>query len=130
MREKACVLLVDDEPNLLKMLVIRFELEGFETLTAMDGEEALKKARDEHPDLILLDLMLPKLDGYKVCTILKKDPQCQDIPIVMFTARAQQEDEKQGFACGADAYIRKPFNGTELISQIRRLLPGVKHPET
>ena len=122
MAEKARLLLVDDEPSIVKMVGKRLEVEGYEVLVAADGQAALAKARTEHPSLIILDLRLPKLNGYEVCTMLKQDPRYQKIPILMFTAKAQEKDEKLGIACGADAYLRKPFQAQELLGRIRALL--------
>ena len=123
MAEKPRILLVDDEPSIVKMVGKRLEIEGFEVLIAMDGQEGLMKAQHEHPHLIILDLMLPKLNGYEVCTRLKQDPAYQKIPIVLFTAKAKEKDEKLGMECGANAYVRKPFRAPELLERIRALLP-------
>ena len=126
MADKQRILLVDDEPSIVKMVGKRLEVEGFEVVIAMDGEEGLNKARTEHPDLIVLDLMLPKLNGYEICTLLKQDPRYQKIPVVLFTAKAQEKDEKIGMECGANAYVRKPFRAQELLDTIRSLIaaPG------
>jgi len=120
------ILLVDDEPSIVKMVAKRLEVEGYEVLVAMDGQEALKVAQTEGPDLIILDLMLPKLNGYEVCTMLKQDTRYQRIPVVMFSAKAQEKDEKLGLECGADAYVRKPFKAQELLDQIRALVNPVR----
>ena len=128
MAERSRILLVDDEPSIVKMVSKRLEVEGFEVLMAMEGEEGLTKACTEQPDLIILDLMLPKLNGYKVCTMLKQDPRYQKIPIILFTARAQEKDEKLGMECGADAYVRKPFRAQELLEKVRGLLTKVSQP--
>jgi DNA-binding response OmpR family regulator len=122
MEEKRRILLVDDEPSIVKMVGKRLEVEGFELLVAVDGQEALAKAKADQPDLIILDLMLPKLNGYEVCTMLKQDTRYQKIPILLFTAKAQEKDEKLGMECGADAYVRKPFRAQELLEKIRALL--------
>lgn len=122
MAEPPRILLVDDEPSIVKMVGKRLEVEGFRVLIAVDGQEGLDKARAEHPDLIILDLMLPKMNGYEVCTALKQDPQHQKIPIILFTAKAQEKDEKMGLECGANAYVRKPFRAQELLERIRSLL--------
>ena len=122
MAEKHRILLVDDEPSIVKMVGKRLEVEGFDVIIAMDAQEALNKARSEHPDLIVLDLMLPKLNGYEVCTMLKQDTRYQKIPIVLFTAKAQEKDEKLGMECGANAYVRKPFRAQELLEKIRSLI--------
>ena len=124
MGERLRILLVDDEPSIVKMVGKRLEVEGFEVLIAMDGQDGLDKARSQSPDLIVLDLMLPKLNGYEVCTMLKQDARYQKIPIVLFTAKAQEKDEKLGMECGANGYVRKPFRAQELLEKIRGLLPG------
>ncbi len=116
------LLLVDDEQSLVKLVKKRLEAEGFQVSVAVDGEEALQKAREELPDLIILDVMLPKMTGHEVCLILKQDPRYQNIPIILFTALAQARDEKIGFECGADAYIRKPFRAPDLVEKIRSLI--------
>lgn len=124
MAGKARVLIVDDEPSIIKMVSKRLEVEGFEVLIAMDGQEGLTKAQTESPDLIILDLMLPKLNGYEVCTMLKQDTLFQKIPVMLFTAKAQAKDEQLGMECGANAYMRKPFQAKELTDKIRSLLAG------
>ena len=124
MAGKPRVLLVDDEPSIVKMVGKRLEIEGFEVLVAMDGQEALTKAQGERPDLIILDLMLPKLNGYEVCTMLKQDTRYQKIPIIIFTAKTQEKDEKMALECGANAYMRKPFRAQELTEKIRSLIAG------
>ena len=124
MADRYRILLVDDEPSIVKMVGKRLEVEGFEVLIAMDGQEGLDKARAERPDLLVLDLMLPKLNGYEVCTMLKQDTRYQGIPVVLFTAKAQEKDEKLGLECGADAYVKKPFRAQELLEKIRALLPA------
>ena len=118
------ILLVDDEPSIVKMVGKRLEVEGFQVIVAMDGQDGLQKAQTEQPNLIILDLMLPKLNGYEVCTMLKQDTRYQKIPIMMFTAKAQDKDEKLGMECGANAYLRKPFRAQELLDKIRALLAG------
>jgi DNA-binding response OmpR family regulator len=119
---KKQILLVDDEAQLVDMLKIRLEANNYSVLTAYDGQEALEKARKENPDLIILDLMLPKMDGYKVCAMLKHDSRYSKIPIILCTARAQESDEKLGKEAGADAYIIKPFEPFVLLAKIEELL--------
>ena len=128
MAERHRILLVDDEPSIVKMVGKRLEVEGFDVVVAMDGQEGLSKAQTGNPDLIVLDLMLPKLNGYEVCTMLKQDTRYQKIPIVLFTAKAQEKDEKLGMECGADAYVRKPFRAQELLDKIRSLLTATQPP--
>ena len=128
MAEAPRILLVDDEPSILKVVSKRLEVEGYQVLVAIEGQEALAKAQAERPDLIILDLMLPKLNGYEVCTMLKQDTRYQQIPIMLFTAKAQDTDEQLGMECGADAYVRKPFRAQELLETIRRLLAASRRP--
>ncbi len=116
------ILLVDDEPHIIMMLENRMKHAGFEVLTAGDGQEALIKAKKEKPDLIILDLMLPKLDGYKVCRMLKFDEKYKHIPIIMLSARAQEADKKMGDAVGADGFVTKPFEPQVLLSKVKELL--------
>ena len=119
---KKKILLVEDESVLLNMVKMRLEANNYEVISAFDGQEGLEKARKERPDLIILDLMLPKLDGYKVCRMLKFDEKYKKIPIIMFTARAQQSDEEMGFEVGANAYITKPFEPQVLLAKIKELI--------
>ena len=120
--DKKRILLVDDEVQLVEVVKMRLEANNYEVIPAYDGQEALDKARKIKPDLIILDLMLPKMDGYKVCRMLKFDEKYKNIPIVMFTARAQDSDEKLGYEVGADGYIIKPFEPKALLDKIAELL--------
>jgi len=122
MMTKKKILVVEDEAELTGAIQIRLEQAGYEVLIAYDGQQALEKARGENPDLIVLDLMLPKIDGYKVCRMLKFDEKYKKIPIVMLTARAQEKDESLGYEVGADAFITKPFKYQALLSKIRELI--------
>ncbi len=116
------ILLVDDEQDMIYAVKMQLEASHFAVLTARDGQEGLDKARKEKPDLIILDLMLPKIDGYKVCRMLKFDEKYKDIPVIIYTARAQEADEKLGYEVGADAYMKKPFDPKKLLAKIRELL--------
>ena len=116
------ILLVDDEPNIVLLLETRLKANGFQVVSAADGLAALEAVKKEKPDLIILDLMLPKMDGYKVCGLLKKDTRFAKIPILIFTARAQAEDVKLGQELGADAYIVKPFEPKTLLEKIQELI--------
>lgn len=118
------LLLVDDDEELRKAMQLRFESSGFEVLTAADGLEALRKGRSEHPHVIILDLMLPQLNGYEVCRLLKFDQKFHHIPIILCTARSRQEDLIMGEAVGADAYVTKPFDGKALIAKAEELIAG------
>ena len=119
---KKRILVVDDEKDLVETVTFRLEASGYEVIAAGDGQEGLDKARKEAPDLIILDLMLPKMDGYKVCRMLKFDEKYKEIPIIMFTARAQETDKKIGEDVGVDAYITKPFEPQQLLEKIAELL--------
>ena len=108
------ILLVEDEKNIAKVVVYNLEREGYSVAVARDGEEGLAKARKEAPDLILLDLMIPKTDGLEVCRQLKSDPKTARIPIIMLTAKTQEADRVVGLELGADDYVPKPFSVREL----------------
>jgi len=122
MSEKKRILIVDDEDDLRSMLKFRLEATGYEVDEAADGQEGLDKARTAWPDLVILDLMLPKIDGFKVCRMLKFDEKHKHKPIIMFTARAQEKDKMIGKEMGADAYITKPFEPDVLLAKIKALL--------
>ena len=128
MAEKPRILVVDDEASIIDTVKVRLQFEGYDVLIARDGQEGLTIARAEQPALVILDLLLPKLNGYEVCAMLKQDTRCQKIPIMMFTAKARDEDEKRGYECGADAYIRKPFKTAELLETIRTLIKAGEGP--
>ena len=119
---KKTLLLVDDEPDLLESLAIRMKASGYNVLMAIDGLDALKKARTLNPDMIILDLMLPKMDGYKVARLLKFDGRYSHIPILILSARGQDLDKEMAKNAGADDYMVKPFESSDLISRIERLL--------
>ena len=120
--DKKRILIVDDEEDIVNVLRFRLEANNYAVLSASEGQEGLNKARTEKPDLVILDLMLPKLDGYKVCRMLKFDESYKNIPIIMFTARVQKKDEELGMKMGADAYIAKPFEPEVLLGKIKELL--------
>ena len=116
------ILVVDDEVDLVETIRFPLESEGFNVLVAYNGEDALNQARTETPDLILLDIMLPKLDGYKVCRLLKFDERYRNIPILMLTAKTQEKDKTIGMETGADEYITKPFDMDELLEKVKAYL--------
>ncbi len=116
------ILIVDDEVDLVETLRFPLEMEGFNVLVSHNGEDALTLARKETPDLILLDLMLPKLDGYKVCRLLKFDERYKHIPILMLTAKTQEKDKLLGMETGANEYITKPFDMDQLIEKVKTYL--------
>jgi len=119
---KKRILLVEDEKDLVMAMKFRLESAGYEVSVAMDGEAGLDKAKAENPDLILLDLMLPKINGYKVCGLLKGDSKYNKIPIIMVTARTQEVDRMMGEIALADLYITKPFEPDILLATIKEML--------
>ncbi len=116
---KRKILLVDDEKTLVKALTFNLEKEGYQVIPAYEGEEALKKMEAENPDLLILDLMLPGLDGFEVCRRVRKN---YDIPIIMLTAKGDDIDKILGLELGADDYITKPFNPRELLARVKAIL--------
>lgn len=119
---KTKVLVVEDEADIRELLLMRFQLDGFETLAAADGLEGLDKCLSFRPDVLILDLMLPRLDGLELCRRLRLDGRFQDLPIIMLTARAEEADRLAGFESGADDYLVKPFSLKELALRIKALL--------
>jgi DNA-binding response OmpR family regulator len=119
---KGKILVVDDEPEAVELIAFNLRQAGFEVLKAEDGAEALKKARSLIPALIILDLMMPEIDGLEVCKILRRDPATAAVPIIMVTARAAEVDRILGLELGADDYLTKPFSPRELILRVRRIL--------
>lgn len=119
---KKRILLIEDEADLVMTTRFRLEDAGYEVVAAMDGQEGLDMVKDGKPDLILLDLMLPKMNGYKVFKVLRADARYSKIPIIMFTALAQEADKKLGEKLGADAYITKPFDAEMLLARIKELI--------
>ena len=116
------ILIVDDEMDLVETVRFPLEMEGYHVLVSYNGEDALNQARKENPDLILLDLMLPKLDGYKVCRLLKFDDRYKHIPILMLTAKFQEKDKVLGMETGANEYITKPFEMEDLLKKVKAYL--------
>ncbi len=119
---KQQILIVDDEPDLIRLLEYSLQQAGFETATAADGESALAKARRRVPDLIVLDLMLPDLPGTEVCRQLRADKRTQAVPVIMLTARGDEVDRVVGFELGADDFVTKPFSVREVVLRIRAIL--------
>jgi len=127
MERKPTILLVEDENEFRQMLKIRLEANSYSVLEAGDGIEGLNMARKHKPDLIILDIMLPKMDGYRVARLLKFDTHYRHIPIIMLTARVQDVDRENGMSAGADVYLTKPFDAQELEKSIADLLARTKH---
>ena len=119
---KGRILVVDDEIYIVHILDFSLGMEGYEVITALDGEQALEKARADKPDLIVLDIMMPKLDGYETCKILKADAETKEIPVILLSAKGRNVDQKIGFEVGADDYITKPFSPRKLVERINAIL--------
>lgn len=118
----ASILIVDDEADLISVLRFGLEAEGFRVLSAADGDEGLRKARETDPDLMVLDLMLPKLDGYKVCRALKYDERYRAMPIIILSARSGAQDRQLALDMGADDFVTKPYDMHDLVRRIRVFL--------
>jgi DNA-binding response OmpR family regulator len=116
------ILVVDDEPDVLELVVFHLEKEAYRVDVADTGDRALKMARENLPSLLVLDLMLPGINGLEICRLLKRDPKTRDIPILMLTARASEEDRVKGLELGAHDYVTKPFSPRELVLRIKNLL--------
>jgi DNA-binding response OmpR family regulator len=118
----ATVLVVDDDPVILKLLEVNFEMEGFEVVRAADGFEGLERARAVRPDIVILDVMMPRMTGYEVAKALREDENTAHIPIIFVTARAQSSDVERGMELGVDDYVTKPFDPLDLIARVNALL--------
>lgn len=116
------ILLVDDEKDIVELLKAKLEKNNYEVLVAYDGKVGFAKARNENPDLIILDLMLPEMDGYWVCHLLKNDKRYHKIPVIILTAKAEEENIELAEKCGADEYIIKPFEFDKLLLKIEELI--------
>jgi two-component system alkaline phosphatase synthesis response regulator PhoP len=116
------VLVVDDEEYIQHILNFSFGAEGYDVVTAGDGEEGIKKAKSEKPDIIVLDIMMPKMDGYEACKRLKTDPHTKNIPVILLTAKGREVDRKLGSQAGADDYVVKPFSPGRLIERVEGMM--------
>lgn len=119
---KKKILFIEDEPDQIMMISLRLKKNGFEVITSMDGEEGLKKAAAEKPDLILLDVIMPGMDGFEVARRLRKDPVTKHIPIISTTAAGIDDVERQCLEAGANDCVRKPYDSTDLLTKINRLI--------
>jgi len=128
--EKNKILIIEDEAHIIELLTFNLEKNNFEVVVAKDGEEGLKMAYTEKPDLILLDLMLPKIEGTKVCMQLKNNQKMQDTPIIMLTAKSEEMDKILGLEIGADDYVTKPFSVRELIARIKVIISRYEKTKT
>jgi DNA-binding response OmpR family regulator len=116
------VLVADDDPDIRSLVVLRLERSGYEVVAVGDGEEALATALERNPDLALLDVMMPKLDGYEVTERLRREEATRHLPVILLTARVQETDIARGLEAGADEYVKKPFSLTELRARVQAVL--------
>ncbi|MGI1691151.1 response regulator transcription factor [Thermoanaerobacter uzonensis] len=123
------VLVIEDEVHILELLRYNLEAAGYKVITSENGKEGLDKALEEKPDLVILDLMLPDVDGLEICKILKKNDETKNIPIIMLTAKSEEFDKVLGLELGADDYITKPFSVRELLARIKAVLRRTQLPE-
>ena len=121
-RERDLVLVADDDRDIVRFLEVNLVIEGIDVVTAHDGRDALAKALELRPNLILLDVMMPGMDGYQVCAELRADPRCARIPVIMLTAKSLQNDRLVGLNAGADDYVTKPFEPLELVARVAETL--------
>ncbi|MGI9419954.1 MAG: response regulator transcription factor [Geminicoccaceae bacterium] len=121
------VLLAEDEPNIVESLTFLLDRAGFEVTVETDGRQALNAALDDVPDVLILDVMLPELDGYEVLRRLRSDRRTSELPVVMLTAKGQREDRETALECGADLFITKPFANAEIIAAVNQLVRASSH---
>ena len=122
MKSPPLILIVDDNPANVEIFQMRLAANHYDIITAVDGEAGLRMAREHLPDLILLDIMMPKIDGYEVCQRIRSDPSLKDIHIIMITAKGRDVEKEKGLALGADYYITKPFSTREVVMKIKEML--------
>lgn len=115
------ILAVDDERHIVRLVEVNLQRAGYEVVTAFDGKEALEKVKSENPDLVVLDVMMPFMDGFEVLRNLKANPETAEIPVIMLTAKAQDADVFRGWQSGVDCYLTKPFNPMELLTFVKRI---------
>jgi len=116
------VLVVDDDPVIQRLLRVNFEMEGYEVIVASDGVDGLERARADHPDIVVLDIMMPRMSGLDVAKALKADPDTASIPVLLLSAKAQEADMRAGDESGADGYLTKPFDPLQLLQHVEELL--------
>jgi two-component system alkaline phosphatase synthesis response regulator PhoP/two-component system response regulator VicR len=118
------ILVCDDERSIVRLIQVNLERQGWQVVTAYDGKEGLEKIMAEKPDICVLDVMMPYMDGFEVLKNLRREPSTQKLPVVMLTAKAQDKDVFEGYHYGADVYLTKPFNPMELVTFIKRIIAG------
>jgi two-component system alkaline phosphatase synthesis response regulator PhoP/two-component system response regulator VicR len=115
------ILVCDDERHIVRLIQVNLERQGYQVTTAFDGKEGLEKIRAEKPDLVVLDVMMPYMDGFEVLKTLRREPETEALPVIMLTAKAQDKDVFEGYHYGADMYLTKPFNPMELVAFVKRI---------
>jgi two-component system alkaline phosphatase synthesis response regulator PhoP len=123
------ILAVDDERHIVRLVQVNLERAGYQVVTAFDGKDALDKVASEQPDLVVLDVMMPYMDGFEVLQNLRKNPSTRELPVIMLTAKAQDADVFRGWQSGVDCYLTKPFNPMELISFVKRIFKSLETGE-
>lgn len=118
------VLVCDDERHIVRLIQVNLERQGYTVVTAFDGKEGLEKIRSEKPNLCVLDVMMPYMDGFEVLKALRREPETENLPVIMLTAKAQDKDVFEGYHYGADMYLTKPFNPMELVTFVKRIAAG------
>ncbi len=122
------IVVCDDERSIVRLIQVNLEKQGYQVVTAYDGKEGLEKIKAEKPNLVVLDVMMPYMDGFEVLKSLRRDPDFQDLPVIMLTAKAQDKDVFDGYHYGADMYLTKPFNPIELITFVKRIADSTGEP--
>jgi two-component system alkaline phosphatase synthesis response regulator PhoP/two-component system response regulator VicR len=118
------VLVCDDERHIVRLIQVNLERQGYTVVTAFDGKEGLEKIRSEKPNLVVLDVMMPYMDGFEVLKTIRREPETENLPVIMLTAKAQDKDVFEGYHYGADMYLTKPFNPMELVTFVKRISQG------
>lgn len=119
------ILAVDDEPNIVRLIQVNLERHGYQVETANNGAQALAKIRENRPDLLVSDVMMPEMDGFELLSSIRRDPSLSDLPVIMLTAKAQDANVMEGYSRGADMYLTKPFNPAELLQFVKRILTSL-----
>jgi len=122
------VLVCDDERHIVRLIQVNLERQGYIVVTAFDGKEGLEKIRSEKPNLVVLDVMMPYMDGFEVLKTIRREPDTENLPVIMLTAKAQDKDVFEGYHYGADMYLTKPFNPMELVTFVKRIAQGQDDP--
>ena len=122
------ILVCDDERHIVRLIQVNLERQGFQVVTAYDGKEGLEKVKSEKPNMVVLDVMMPYMDGFEVLKTLRRDPATESLPVIMLTAKAQDKDVFEGYHYGADMYLTKPFNPMELVTFVKRIAAGNDEP--